>query len=72
MITIYTLHFNDSEAPAVHEANRVIIDGFREAGFPQYRLGIDTKQAAGAEEIVRRIKAAFDPLGVIAPGHYES
>ena len=72
MITIYTLHFEDTEAGAVHEANRAIVEDFRAAGFPQYRLDVDTRQARGAEGVVRRIKAAFDPLGVIAPGRYES
>ena len=72
MITIYTLHFEDADAVAVHRANRMIIEEFRAAGYPQYRLDVDTKHAGGAETVVRRIKAAFDPLGVIAPGRYES
>ena len=72
MITVYTLHFSDAESGAAHEANRSIVRDLRAAGFPQYRLGVDTVQAAGAEGLVRRIKNAFDPLGLIAPGHYES
>ncbi len=71
MITIYTLHFEDAESAAVHEANRKIVDDFRSAGFPQYRLDVDTRHASGAETVVRRIKAAFDPIGVISPGRYE-
>jgi 4-cresol dehydrogenase (hydroxylating) len=72
MITIYTLHFADAEAQEAHAANQAIIRDFRAAGFPQYRLDVNTKQAPGSEEITGRIKAAFDPLGVLAPGRYES
>jgi 4-cresol dehydrogenase (hydroxylating) len=72
MITVYTLHFTDADAQAAHAANQAIIRDFRAAGFPQYRLDVNTKQAPGSEEITGRIKAAFDPLGVLAPGRYES
>ncbi len=72
MITVYTLHFPNHEAEAVRDANRSIISDLREAGFPQYRLDVDSTHAAGAEAIVRRIKSAFDPLGIVAPGRYES
>ncbi|HXN35442.1 MAG TPA: FAD-binding protein [Opitutaceae bacterium] len=72
MLTIYTLHFDDSEAADVHRANAGIIGNLRSAGLPQYRLDINTPAAPGAEGVVRRLKAAFDPLGLIAPGRYES
>ncbi len=72
MLTIYTLHFADHEAVAVHDANRLIVDDLRAAGFPQYRLDVDSVHAKGAEGIVGRIKAAFDPVGIMAPGRYES
>ena len=72
MITIYTLHFGDADAAAVHRANAAIVSELRQAGFPQYRLDVDTRQAPGAENLVRRVKNAFDPAGVIAPGRYES
>ena len=72
MLTIYTLHFDDREAAAVHRANAAIIDELRTSGLPQYRLDINTPAAAGAGCVVRRLKAAFDPLGLIAPGRYES
>ena len=72
MVTVYTLHFEDAQASAAHEAGRLIVEDFRAAGFPQYRLDVGTRQARGAEGVVRRIKAAFDPLGIIAPGRYES
>jgi 4-cresol dehydrogenase (hydroxylating) len=72
MLTIYTLHFDDREAADAHRANAAIIGELRSSGLPQYRLDIDTAAAPGADEVVRRMKAAFDPLGLIAPGRYES
>jgi 4-cresol dehydrogenase (hydroxylating) len=72
MITIYTLHFDDGAADEVQDANRAIVEELRSMGFPQYRLDINTPAAPGAEGVVRRLKAAFDPLGLIAPGRYES
>jgi hypothetical protein len=72
MITIYTLHFDDGAADDVHAANRAIIEELRTMGLPQYRLDIDTPAAPGAESVVRRLKAAFDPRGLISPGRYES
>jgi 4-cresol dehydrogenase (hydroxylating) flavoprotein subunit len=72
MITIYTLYFDDRAAGDVHAANRAIIEELRSSGLPQYRLDINTPAAPGSEGVVRRLKAAFDPRGQIAPGRYES
>jgi 4-cresol dehydrogenase (hydroxylating) len=72
MLTIYTLHFDDRQATDVHRANASIVKELRSAGLPQYRLDIDTPAAPGAESVIRRLKSSFDPLGLIAPGRYES
>jgi 4-cresol dehydrogenase (hydroxylating) len=72
MITVYTLHFDDADGPAAHAANRAIVGDLRAASLPQYRLDIGTPGAPGAEAITDRLKAAFDPLGLVAPGRYES
>jgi 4-cresol dehydrogenase (hydroxylating) len=72
MLTIYTLHFDDGDSDAAQRANDAIVDALRAAGLPQYRLGINTGAAPEAGDIVRRMKAAFDPLGILAPGRYES
>jgi 4-cresol dehydrogenase (hydroxylating) len=72
MLTIYTLHFDDRQADEVHAANASIIKELRSSGFPQYRLDIDTPAAPGADAVTRRLKSAFDPLGLIAPGRYET
>lgn len=72
MITIYTLHFDDRDADDVRRANAAIVGAMRAAGLPQYRLDINTPAAPGAENLLSRLKAAFDPLGLIAPGRYES
>jgi hypothetical protein len=71
MITVYTLHFDDADAAAAHAANRAIVEELRAASLPQYRLDIGTPGAPGAEAITVRLKAAFDPLGLVAPGRYE-
>jgi FAD/FMN-containing dehydrogenase len=72
MLTIYTLHFDDQQAVDVHRSNASIIEELRSAGLPQYRLDIDTPAAPGAEGVIKRLKSAFDPLGLIAPGRYET
>jgi 4-cresol dehydrogenase (hydroxylating) flavoprotein subunit len=72
MIMIYTLQFDEGVAAEAHAANAAIIEEHRASGFPQYRLDINTAAAPGAEALVRRLKEALDPLGLIAPGRYES
>jgi 4-cresol dehydrogenase (hydroxylating) len=72
MIMIYTLHFDDAAAAEARAANASIVAELRASGLPTYRLDISTPAAPGAEAVVSRIKAAFDPLGLIAPGRYES
>jgi 4-cresol dehydrogenase (hydroxylating) len=71
MIAIYTLHFDDEGAPRAREANERIVEELRAAGMPTYRLDINTPAAAGGENALRRLKAAFDPFSLIAPGRYE-
>jgi len=72
ILTIYTLHFSDAQAGEAHGANAAIQAELRASGFPPYRLDVSTAAAPGAESVVRRLKAAFDPLGLIAPGRYDS
>ncbi len=72
IVTIYTLHFDEASATGVREANAAIVRDLRGAGYPTYRLDVNTAAAAGSENLVDRIKAAFDPLGLISPGRYES
>jgi 4-cresol dehydrogenase (hydroxylating) len=72
VIAIYTLHFDEPASEEARAANQSIVADLRSSGLPTYRLDINTAAAPGAEDIVARIKAAFDPLGLIAPGRYES
>jgi 4-cresol dehydrogenase (hydroxylating) flavoprotein subunit len=72
VVTIYTLHFDEASASEARGANAAVVRELRESGFPTYRLDINTAAAAGAENLVERIKVAFDPLGLISPGRYES
>jgi 4-cresol dehydrogenase (hydroxylating) len=72
MIAIYTLHFDGPGAPGARAANESIVAELRASGLPTYRLDINTPAAAGGENALRRLKAAFDPFALIAPGRYES
>jgi len=72
MITVYTLHFDDAQAKDVHAANAAIVDDLVGAGLPLYRGGINVRIPGGQDGVGRRIKEAFDPLGIISPGRYET
>ena len=72
VLTIYTLHFDDSRAAQAHGANASIVQELRSSGLPPYRLGVGTPASPGAGTAAGRLKAAFDPLGLISPGRYES
>jgi 4-cresol dehydrogenase (hydroxylating) len=72
MIVIYTLHFDDNSVQEARAANQSIVAELRASGLPTYRLDINTPAAPGAEAVVGRLKGALDPLGLIAPGRYES
>jgi 4-cresol dehydrogenase (hydroxylating) flavoprotein subunit len=60
----------EESAPAVHED---LLRGLIAAGMPPYRLGLQTIPLLprGSDDwtaIVRRIRAALDPNGILAPG----
>lgn len=46
------------------------------AGYPPYRLNVGAmgllESGPGYEEAIRRLKSAFDPHGILAPGRYEA
>ncbi len=71
MIAIYTLHFDGADAAGARAANASMVAELRASGLPTYRLDINTPAAAGGENAARRLKAAFDPFALIAPGRYE-
>lgn len=60
LIAIYTLHFREREGGEAHFASAKIIHDLRAAGFPQYRLDVNTA-LAGRDPLQDRIKAALDP-----------
>jgi 4-cresol dehydrogenase (hydroxylating) len=72
MITVYTLHFDDARAKDVHAASTAIVDDLVSSGLPLYRGGINVRVPGGPDPVARRIKEAFDPLGIISPGRYET
>ncbi len=71
MIAIYTLHFDVAGAAEARSANESIVGELRASGLPTYRLDINTPAAAGGENAAQRLKDAFDPFALIAPGRYE-
>ena len=47
-----------------------------EAGYPPYRLGVQSMAAApiprdDSGAVMERLKRAFDPNGILAPGRYD-
>jgi 4-cresol dehydrogenase (hydroxylating) len=54
---------------------QVLVEKCSQGGFYPYRLGIQsmsrTHGDANYSELVRRLKEAFDPNGVLAPGRYD-
>lgn len=72
MITIYTLHFDDAQTSEAHVACQDIVAELRGKGHPPYRLGLCIGAAPGAEAVTERLKSAFDPMGIISPGRYET
>jgi 4-cresol dehydrogenase (hydroxylating) len=72
MLTIYTLHFDGAAAEAAHAAHALLAAELGAGGFPPYRLGINQPAPADPAGLAARLKQALDPLGIIAPGRYES
>lgn len=70
LITIYTLHFQETEVAAVKTAERAIAEKLRAAGYPPYRLGINLEGPA-ASRLRTLVKEALDPQRNLAPGRYE-
>lgn len=57
------------------ECYRALSDGFERAGYYPYRLGIQgmdrMKGDNGYNAVVRTLKNALDPNGILAPGRYD-
>lgn len=62
----------DEQAAACHDE---LVDCCSRAGYYPYRLGIRSmnqiSQSEGYRKVLRRIKNALDPEGVLAPGRYD-
>ncbi|MEV0620936.1 FAD-binding protein [Nonomuraea sp. NPDC050404] len=63
--------FPASAATSAHRALDLLHRRFAEHGWRPYRLDIDHMSAGGPPEVLRRLKDAFDPAGVLARGRYE-
>lgn len=67
---------DSSEAERARECYRALWDALAASGFMPYRAGVQSmadlaRNSTGFWQTVRRIKAALDPDGVIAPGRYD-
>jgi 4-cresol dehydrogenase (hydroxylating) len=75
---LVTIHFRNDvpdEIDCAEKAEAVLFDRLSAAGFLPYRLAINQMTMATAQrprffDLVARLKRAFDPKGVIAPGRY--
>jgi 4-cresol dehydrogenase (hydroxylating) len=64
------------ETQRARECYRALWDALAAAGFMPYRAGIQSmadlaRNSTGFWPVTRRIKAALDPDGIIAPGRYD-
>ncbi len=63
----------DGRARACHDA---LLDAFTGEGWRPYRLAVGAMDRAGggtedSAAVLRRVRAAFDPAGILAPGRYD-
>jgi len=76
--TLITMHFRTDEPAQVRRAEACeawLWDAMTQAGFLPYRAGVDQMPRLmalrpGLFGLVRDLKAALDPNGIIAPGRY--
>ena len=62
----------DAAAKAAHDE---LLERLLDSGYPPHRLGVQSMSAMGqtsetGKTVLRNLKRAFDPAGVIAPGSY--
>jgi 4-cresol dehydrogenase (hydroxylating) len=74
---VVSLHFDPGVAPRerAHTALQRLHDRFRAHGYYSYREDLDHQHLTGPaayQRTVAVLKRALDPLGIIAPGRYES
>ncbi|MEL6535649.1 MAG: FAD-binding oxidoreductase [Bacteroidota bacterium] len=58
---------NDALALQLHDR---LLDSLKTAGFPPYRLGIQSMEHHVAQPWEILLKETFDPAGILAPGRY--
>ena len=79
LCAVLTIAFDRDDAAEGERAracHRAVFDTVMEAGYPPYRVGIESMGALDPDgdvfwKVAGRIKAALDPRGLIAPGRYE-
>jgi 4-cresol dehydrogenase (hydroxylating) len=80
LVNLYTALVYDREAPGEDEramtCHDELLARLAKEGYPPYRLGIQSMSwTSGGDPayaaLLRRLKAAFDPNDILAPGRYE-
>ena len=79
MVSVTTISFDRKDRSETEKAQRCYDELFNqliEAGYPPYRTNIFTMQklakgSTGFWDVIRSIKDALDPNGIIAPGRYQ-
>lgn len=69
LVHVMSWAFDDADAPRAHAAARALGETLRRRGFPPYRLSQATMTPVSSAA-ARAVKAALDPHGLLAPGHY--
>lgn len=76
VLTITYDREDPDECGRAQECYQTLFDAVMEAGYPPYRVGIQSmadiaRGSTGYWETVASLKQALDPTGIIAPGRYD-
>ncbi len=77
VITIFFSKSNETETEKAHQCVNAICSQLAQAGFPQFRSGIETMHLIVDEkttfwQTVKKLKNLFDSNNIISPGRYNS
>lgn len=69
LVHVMSVHFADADRDDVAEKVRALCSRFRAQGWPPYRMGVPT-MVTSTPPLLRTLKHAVDPAGLLSPGHY--
>jgi 4-cresol dehydrogenase (hydroxylating) len=66
---------DDGESARAEECHHELVEACRKSGYVAYRLGLQSMERETSRDdvfwdVVQTLKAALDPLGILAPGRY--